>query len=488
MCVFLVMNGNGTQGNSYRVVSRRDFVRAAGASGLATGLAGCTALGGESGTNQLQWYADSNASDAAGDIRQGLWDAGLSQDISLEILAGPSDSAARQQQIQRWLDANVDTPDLFMMDSGWTIPFIIREQLLNFTKSDVVPDQLVQLIENEYFEAAVQTAKHPDSGDVYAMPLFPDFPTMLYRRDLIEQAGYDPSGNNWATESITWKQFAQAVKDAMNQSDVQYGYTFQASAYEGLSCCDFNEFLSSWGGAYFGGRENLFGPVGDRPITVNERPVIDSIRMVRTFMRGQRDQYALEGYAGNISPRAVLSWIEDSSLSPFTGGNAVAHRNWPYAITASEEELGDRLGVMPIPYAVTEQESQYRNIGGPVASLGGWHVTINPNTNKMDQAVQVLEAMAERSFRFVLLEVIGWLPPQPQLLQSQEARDTLGPYAEPLRVAGENAIPRPVTVVWPQQSTKIAQLVNSAYAGSVAPEQAMKQLQSQLDEIENYNQ
>ncbi len=28
--------------------------------------------------------------------------------------------------------------------------------------------------------------------------------------------------------------------------------------------------MTSYGGAYFGGRENLFGPIGDRPITVEE--------------------------------------------------------------------------------------------------------------------------------------------------------------------------------------------------------------------------
>ncbi|WP_101296694.1 extracellular solute-binding protein [Halegenticoccus soli] len=471
-----------------RRVSRREFVKAAGATGAAVGVAGCTALGSGTDANTVQWLADSNVTGAASDVREGLYEAGLSRDVSLEILAGPSSTDARQQQIQRWLDAGLSNPDLIMTDSGWTIPFIVRQQLVNFTGNPAVPDRLVERIENQYFESIVQTAKHPQTGDLYGMPLFLDVPTMLYRRDLIEEAGYSPKRENWASESIRWKRFARAVRDALDRNrDLQYGFTFQAAAYEGLSCCDFNEFMSSFGGAYFGGRDTLFGPVGERPVTVNTQPVIDSIRMIRTFIGGPDDPHALDGYAGPISPRAVLSWIEDSSLAPFTNGNAVAHRNWPYAIPISREALGNKLGVMPIPYAVTERQSRYRNIGGPVASLGGWHVTINPHTEKLDRAVEVLRAMATRSFRLTLLNVIGWLPPEPKLLDSRASRELLGDAVEPLRVAGENAIPRPVTVVWPQESTKIAQIVNDTYGGGIAPAEAMRTLQSQLVEIENYN-
>ncbi|WP_227377541.1 extracellular solute-binding protein [Haladaptatus halobius] len=237
-------------------------------------------------------------------------------------------------------------------------------------------------IEADYFETSLSTAKGPN-GNLYAVPLYPDFPTMLYRKDLVEKAGYDPDGENWATNSIRWKQFSRVTRDVLDRNkNIPYGFTFQASQYEGLSCCDFNEFMTSWGGAYFGGRKYLFGPVGKRPITVNTQPTIDSLRMIRTFMNGQNDEVALDGYAGGIVPRAVLSWIEDTSLGPFLNGNAVMHRNWPYAILSAGDKsaFGTDLGVMPIPYAVTEQQVKYPGTGGPTAALGGWHVAVNPHT------------------------------------------------------------------------------------------------------------
>ncbi|WP_435151695.1 hypothetical protein [Haladaptatus sp. DFWS20] len=128
----------------------------------------------------------------------------------------------------------------------------------------------------------------------------------------------------------------------MEQSGVPYGFTFQASLYEGLPCCDFNEFISTWGGAYFGGREYLFGPVGERPITVANPAVVDSVRMIRTFIWGQDDPSALDGYAGGIAPTGVLTWIEDTSYSPFGAGDAVMHRNWPYAINSAGAESAAR--------------------------------------------------------------------------------------------------------------------------------------------------
>jgi ABC-type glycerol-3-phosphate transport system substrate-binding protein len=274
-------------------------------------------------------------------------------------------------------------------------------------------------------------------------------------------------------------------------SDIQYGFTFQASAYEGLSCCDFNEFMTSYGGAYFGNpEENLFGPVGDRPITVDEQQVIDSIKMVRTLLNGEDDEHALDGITGNIAPEAVLQWTEEPSRKPFTGGDAIMHRNWPYSINinGAEDAFGEDLGVMPIPYGIPAEEAEYPMTGGPVAALGGWHMAMNPSApdRKKQAAVQVLRAFMQPEAALANFGLQGWIPPRPELLDSDRAAevDVIGRYLPQLKVAGENAIPRPVTVVWPQQSSQIASAVNAAYAGEKAPQQAMSDLKSTLEQIE----
>jgi ABC-type glycerol-3-phosphate transport system substrate-binding protein len=478
------LNTHGDRGG----VSRRTFLRAAGASGAAVALAGCTAGGSQTGPNTVQWVTDSIGADNATAIRQALWDAGLSNDIYVDIVAGPSSTNRRQSQYTRWLSAGLDDPDLLMMDSGWALKFINRGQTLNLTEN--LSGSVLNRINNKYFQASVGTARG-QNGDLYAVPLFPDFPTMLYRKDLVNEAGYNPERGNWATESIRWEQFSQVVADAKRQSNANYGFTFQANIYEGLSCCNFNEFMSGWGGAYFGGRDTLFGPVGSRPVTVDEQPVRDAVRMVKTFIFGSNAPNTLDRYE-QISPRAVLGWIEDSSLSPFTNGNAIVHRNWSYAISeaGADDAIGtENLGVMPIPYAVTEQESNYQNIGGPTAALGGWHIAVNPNTDQRRNSLAVVEAMTQPSFQRALTEATGWLPPNREVFGGRQMQQlpVLGNYIDQLQIAGQNAVPRPVSVVWPQESGQIAQQVHAGLSGDSSPQQAMSTLDDQLVAIENYN-
>nr|WP_082229637.1 extracellular solute-binding protein [Haloferax larsenii] len=502
-------------------VSRRSFVKAAGASGAAVGLAGCISTGGGGGNGggngggggngdddtpinteepteeiTVKWAADTRVADNEDAIFEALRNAGLPDNITVEIVAGSQVTDNRQAQYQQWLSGGRQEPTLLMMDSGWTIPFIARNQLQNLSKS--LPSEMTSAIEDEYFDASVSTAKGTD-GDLYGQPLFPDFPTMQYRKDLLRNAGYtDDDFDTWATESMSWEEFSKVTKEAMEaNSDVQYGYTFQANVYEGLSCCDFNEFMTSYGGAYFGGRDNLFGPVGDRPVTVDEEPVLDSIRMVRTLIHGEDDEHSLEGITGKVAPEAVLQWTEEPSRKPFTGGDAIMHRNWPYSIVINGAEptedndqtgFGEDLGVMPIPYGVTPDEAKYEGTGGPVAALGGWHLTMNPNATdaKKQAAVQVFKAMQDEQFQLDMFEIIGWIPPRPSLLDSERAQQVpvIGRYLDALKVAGNNAIPRPVTVVWPQQSGKISQEVNNAMAREKTPEKAMSDLKSQLEQIE----
>lgn len=466
--------------------SRRAFLRATAGATTAAGLGALTGTVGAIRTQAttVQWASDPLVADAEESFQQGLREAGLSEDIEVELVTGAFETGSRQQQYQQWLNAGRPQPDLFMMDNGWTIPFIVRDQLLNL--SEALPSDYLSSVQENTFQALLETGTGPN-GDIYGVPFFPDFATILYRKDWVEDAGFDPEGENWAEESMPWQQFSEVIAQTQEAQGVDNGFTWQGDIYEGLSCCDFNEFMSSWGGAYFGDHENLFGPIGDRPITVTEQPVIDSIRMLRTFIDPEAEG-ALEGVTGGISPRSVLQWQEQTSLQPFQNGNAVANRNWSFAITetGSEDAFGENLGVMPIPFGVTPDEATYEGTGGPVSALGGWLLSINPNTEVQDATVEVLQVMTSETMQQVLFENIGWLPPAPDSFTADAftSIEPLGRYLPQLQRAGENAVPRPVTAVWPQESTRIAQEVNAGIGGDKAPDQAMSDLQSALEQIE----
>ncbi len=414
-------------------------------------------------------------------IQKALWDAGLDEDIRVEIQTVVSDSASRMQTTQSALEAGRAPPDIHMMDSGWTVPFILREQTVNLTER--FPEDVLGYVNDTYLEAILETARHPQNGDLHALPLFPDLGFTLYREDLIEDAGYDTSG--WGTDPPRWEEFANAVRDARDQADLNYGLTTQAAAYEGLSCCTFNEVMTTWGGAYYGGVENLF-TAGDRPITVDDQRVIDAIRMMRSFIEGEEEN-TLERYP-QICPAAIVQWTEQQSLAPFSGGEAVSNRNWSYAIaeTGTEEAFGENLGVMTRPYAVSREEAQYADVGGTAAALGGWNLAVSPFSNREEEALQVLEAFANREVMLTVFELGGFLPPNLDLVAEADPND-VGPvarYADVVQSASDNAIPRPATDLWPEQSALIYQAVNGAYRGAQAPEAAMNDLAEELEQSE----
>lgn len=483
-------------------VSRRRFVQAAGATSI-VGLAGCSGgtnsgdSNGEAAGNStdsdtqsvtLEWAASSQEKDKADEIIGALRDAGLPDHIDISFLAGGNVSNDRRAQYNRWLSAGREKPDLLRVDSGWTIPFIAQGKLLDL--SDALGDEFTDRVNEDYFDMAAATASG-SGGNLFALPLWVGLPTMMYRKDLVEEAGYNPESENWATESISWEKFSHVTSDVLDQNeDIDYGYSFQASKYEGLSCCDFNEFMTSWGGAYFGNPEKtLLGPVGERPVTVDEEQVVDAVRMVRTFIHGSSDEHSLDGYAGDIAPEAVLQWTEPTSAKPFTNGNAVMHRNWPYFVNVNglPENHGEDLGVMPIPYGVKPSEAEYPSTGGPVAALGGWHLAANPNTENLSAVLEVIKAASKDSFNLALFDILGQIPPKPKIFDQQEAREVpvVGRYLDTLKVAGKNAVPRPATPVWPDQSTQISQAINATFGQEKSPEATLSDLSDTLTQIEN---
>ena len=486
-------------------VSRRRLLRAVGAGSAATAVAGClsdpssdggdgTGNGSGNGSGgggvdigsvsgNVEIAATSTEKSNKQGFVEALRSAGLSEDVSISFLATSDISGDIQSQYRQWLSAGRSKPDILRMDSGWTIPFITRGQLVSL--DDRLFEEALNYVRENYFTAAVDSATGAEGG-LYGVPYQIGLPTIQYRKDLVTEAGYDPDGENWATEPMSWKRFSEDVADTKESAGVDYGYAWQGSNYVGLSCCTFNEMLTSWGGAYFGGPDNLFGPIGERPVTVAEGPVVDAIRMGRTFIHGSDAPNTLDGYR-QISPESVLQWTEGPSQSAFVDGDAVALRYWPDAISAGHEAFGDSLGVMPIPYGVEPSNAQYENTGGTASALGGWHMVLNPNSEGSDAATAVLQALTSPEFRQFQLETLGLLPPDTDTLSGDSIGDlpVWGEHAETLRLAGENAVPRPVTAVWPDESPAIAERVNASLAGQQAPQSAMDELKSTLQQIED---
>jgi len=482
-----MVNREPTRENEPTGVSRRRFLGTAGATGVALSIAGCTGGGGNGGgSGPIEITMDGEWVELEDQVTEALYDAGLDEDIEIDILPGDFDAGQRQADFTSALDAGRSSPDIFMMDSGWTIPFIVREQVVNLEEE--LPSETLSFIKDNYLDSAVQTASHPETGDLHGVPLFPDYPVMHYRKDLVEEAGYDPEGENWATEPMSWQAFAEMAADVWEQNggedEFTYAFTTQADNYIGTACCTFNEMMTSMGGAYFGDHGNLFGPVGDRPVTVNEQPVHDTLRMMRSFMRGPDAENA-DPDIPKISNTDLVEFTEVPSQEPFISGNAIFNRNWPFVMPDNIDEFGEGYDVMPLPSGVEEGQGAYEGTGGTAHALGGWHLTLNPNSQNRDRSVQVLEAFANNDVMRTNFEAGGYLPPNPEVTASMGADTSeIGRFLDTLAVAGENTVARPVTIAWPDQEPIVADQIHSVYTGDKSPEEAMGDLEEELQSIE----
>jgi hypothetical protein len=114
-------------------------------------------------------------------------------------------------------------------------------------------------------------------------------------------------------------------------------------------------------------------------------------------------------------------------------------------------------------------------------------MTVNPNIQNQDAVIQVIRAARQPDFQLTLLSIQGWLPPRPELFSSSEAQnvDVVGRYMDTLEVAGHNTMPRPVTAVWSDQSSDIAEQANRAVDQEASSADAMATLESALEDTES---
>jgi ABC-type glycerol-3-phosphate transport system substrate-binding protein len=453
-------------------MGRRSVLRALGAVGATAGVAGC--LGGGSGDGRAV-VVSANANLANNLDTRAFYEAGVPESIDIRLTAGPESSGSRAEAFATALSAKQATPDLMMMDNGWTIPFIVRESIVNLESA--LSDSFVEDVKERSFDMLVRTATHPETGELWALPYFPDYPTIQYRKDLLRRVGYgDGDFDEWQTSPLSWEAFTSAVSEAHDAADVDYGYLWQGANYGGLSCCAFNELMTQSGGAYFGSRKNLFGPVGRRPITVDGEATIDAIELGRDLIYGSNESpYDVDA----VSPRAVTGWTEPDVDAQFADKpNAVAMRNWTYTMGIAQstyEGTDAELGVMPMPSG--------RN--GSWAALGGWLMAVNPHTNDREAALTVLEAFHSEEVQMATLNGPGFLPHQPDLFSgSATEHPVYGEYMDTLGWAGEHAIARPVTPVWPQQTTAVATEVNAALRRTKSPRAALRSVKETFRQTE----
>ena len=321
---------------------------------------------------------------------------------TVTVVPMPSSTTDQFGQYRLWLAAGNTDIDVYQTDVIWAPQ--LADQFLDLTEAaaGVVGEHFPSIIESQTVD-----------GKLVALPAFTDAPALYYRKDLLEKYGKTPP-TTWAELEATAKEIMDAERAAGNPD--MWGFVFQGNAYEGLTCDALEWVMSNGGGQIV---------EADGTISINNPQAAAAI-----------DRAA--GWIGTISPEGNLAYMEEESRGVWQLGNAVFHRNWPYAYSlgnGADSPIAGKFDVVPLPKGDGEGARS-------AATLGGWNVAVSKYTPDPEAAIELAlflssaEVQKERAINQSNLPTIEALYDDADIAAAQ-------PIIPAWKEIFQNAVPRP---------------------------------------------
>jgi len=335
-------------------------------------------------------------------------------------LPPPSASTEVHQALVQQLVRKSGTPDVFTQDvvwiaemagAGWALP--LDEYFPTSARS-------------EYFPGTIAACTYRDK--LTALPWFVDSGMLYYRTDLLEAAG--------AKVPETWSDLVTTAAELQKSGKAKFGYLWQAKQAEVL-VCDAVEVIASNNGAILAAD----GKTG----TLNSDKCVESIQFLYDTINKSK-----------ISPSDVLSWDEEPSRAPFTGGEAAFLRNWSYVYAISQDPKGSsvvgKVGVAPLPKFAG---------GTSAACLGGYQYGVNASSKNREAAIDFLTWMSSPATQLHFALQLGIAPTRPSVYEDATLASEQ-PFMKRLKSVFTGATPRPVTAKYAQVTLAIQSGVSNA--------------------------
>ena len=322
--------------------------------------------------------------------------------------------------------------DVLNIDVSWTSEFAAAGWIRPLPRERFPLDSFLPRV--------VDTATY--DGRLYAVPYVTNAGLLLYRKDVLAEAGVAPPR--------TWAELERAAETLAPEHGLD-GYAGQFLPYEGLTV-NAAEAVYSAGGT-------ILGDEGER-VTVNSRAAAEGIGFLA---RGVR-----EGWI----PRQALTYKEEESKQAFQNGRLLFLRNWPYAYVAASapgSKVAGKVGAVPLP-----------GPDGPGTSvLGGSNLAVGSHARHPDSAARLIAYLtSERVQRQVLTR--GALPPVRAALYDDPGLVRRFPYLPTLRESVLAAAPRPKSPHYDQVSLVVQAVVHDAMSGRQTPGAAVRRLAGEL--------
>ena len=315
-------------------------------------------------------------------------------------------------------DASVD---VFLMDVVWPPEFANAGWALDLTSRFPEAEQ------KKFLAGPISAGIYREK--IYGVPCYMAAGLFYYRKDLLEKYHFDPP--------VTWEEMIEQGNTILgnHKNPGMVIYSGQFKQYEGL-VCNMLEFLRS------NGADILDQRAGKS--LLNQDPALEAISFVR------------DRIIGKAAPRGVVTYEEPESLSLFTQGKTIFHRNWPYAWAVAnnpqKSTVSGKIGVGTLPAFEGHD---------PVATLGGWHFGINAFSKHQEAAWLFIRHMTSKESQKALALNAGLAPTRKSVYKDPVIQQKM-PHLIAFLPSFEKAVTRPLSPVYPMISQELQRFFSAA--------------------------
>jgi trehalose/maltose transport system substrate-binding protein len=351
----------------------------------------------------------------------------------------PSANDVLQLFSQYWAAQSPDV-DICQIDVCW--PGIAAPHAVDLKKYFSAEDM------SQFFPRIVKN--NTVDGRLIGVPYFTDAGLLYYRTDLLQKYGFKEPPKTWDELTGMAKQIQDGER-AAGKSDF-WGFVWQGSAYEGLTC-DATEWIFSSGGG------TMVDPNGK--VTINNPNAIKALQMAKSWV-------------GGISPAGVTTYKEEESRNVWQAGNAAFMRNWPYCYALGSSQQSPIAG----KFAVTVLPQGNGDTGKHAATLGGWQLMVSKYSKNPDIAADLVRYLTSTEIQKRDAIELTRLPTRPALYTDPEVL-AANPWFGQLLPVFTNAVARPSTILksnYNQFANLFFNHVNKVLNGEEAPQDALQKV------------
>ncbi|KIL43395.1 hypothetical protein KP77_31010 [Jeotgalibacillus alimentarius] len=356
--------------------------------------------------------------------------------IDVEYREMPADTGASHDQYVTMFSSQDASIDVFDADVIWPAEFAQGQYALELDRF-IEADGINM---DDYFPGTVASGQF--NGRQYAMPKFTDAGLLYYRTDIVE------------TPPTTWDELMTMAAELQGEAGTEFGYLMQANQYEGM-VTNAIEFIASHGG---------------QVVDENNEVVVNSPETIAGI------QTMIDIVNSDFVPSNILSFQETETNNAWVGGQAVFARNWPYmqSTSADEEasEVAGNVGFATLP----------EGDAGSAATLGGWMTMINRYSENQEAAWEFVKFMTGAEGQTISAVEGGRAPTIEALYEETEVQEAATLFANEQFVETlQNAVPRPVTPIYPRISDIMQVQLSRALAGEITAEEAAANMQEEME-------